>query len=144
MPPRPERMDNFTGLKRRCEMFQDYKCLELNSFFGRCRATVLHCTRFSFTLCSFLSPTSRTHFWHFMFLQFQDTFSCLHVTHPHNDISTIRVMTRSLFDSEARTPITRVIVDRVLVQLHVSCDSVRKRSRFWQKNLELENVPAYH
>lgn len=88
-------MDNFTGLKRRCEMFQDYKCLELNSFFGRCRATVLHCTRFSFTL-SFLSPTSRTHFWHFMFLQFQDTFSCLHVTHLHNDISTIRVMTRSL------------------------------------------------
>lgn len=79
-----------------------------------------------------------------MFLQFQDTFSCLHVTHLHNDISTIRVMTRSLFDSEARTPITRVIVDRVLVQLHVSCDSVRKRSRFWQKNLELENVPAYH
>lgn len=53
MPPRPERMDNFTGLKRRCEMFQDYKCLELNSFFGRCRATVLHCTRFGFTLCSF-------------------------------------------------------------------------------------------
>lgn len=144
MPPRPERMDNFTGLKRRCEMFQDYKCLELNSFFGRCRVTVLHCTRFSFTLV--FSVQHPEHI--FGTLCFCNSKIRLVVYTSYTSIMTfpqfVSWRAQLLFDGEARTPITRVIVDRVLVQLHVSCDSVRKRSCFWSPQTRLENVPAYH